>query len=150
MQDFVFCGALFDFFLTPIDWINNDNSYCIVYQKEICIPQRRKCVLCQKSFIHLCNFLFFPFFAFDFISLDKKKLPRIIFVMFEKITRFIGIFTSQKPSRKLLENMHTKPRLFSIRFFLHLLWYVKLCIKITKHIFWYINKWIPSKKSNKK
>lgn len=44
---------------------------------------------------------------------------------------------------------HQAPAIFH-SIFLELLWYVQLCIKITKHIFWNIHKINPPKKSNKK
>lgn len=63
---------------------------------------KEKNVFYAKNHLYICAILFyFHFFAFDFIILDKKKLPRIIFVMLEKITRFIGIFSSQKPRNKI-------------------------------------------------
>lgn len=60
---------------------------------------KEKNVFYAKNNLDICAILFyFHFFASDFIIWDKKKMPRIIFVMMEKNTRFIGIFT-----RKLRE-----------------------------------------------
>lgn len=140
MQHFVSCGGFFDFSLEtntltnrkkwqdffPIFFLLDKKRQLILYyspQRNMHYKKRKMCFMPKISY----RFMQFSFpFLHLISSFQTKKLPIIIFVMLGKITRFNGIFTSEKPSEKIKrmikKYMHIKPRLFSIRFFLDLLW----------------------------